>query len=333
MTIGETITIGDLGAFFTQVEPRHRALLESSAPWSLEVALAPGAYEGMALTLHEPEGAARGRLVLRASDPSRPPVLRDMHLSLGAAQVELRDLVFAGGRSGGPRITLEVQERATIAGCCLAAIDLDEWPPGQPIVLVRAAPGRSPTEVAVEHSWWIGNELRGPALLALDAAPPHRFARLRLEGVTLIANTAPCAVAPGPTESVLVRNCLSVPGKGRASLEALVALSYLETGLRIEASTIIAPDIGALVRHHASPTRTPAEFKPARISNSRLVLADTSDPPAAHGLTLAATAVEPATGLRERQARWAELARDWATAAGRGALPPLDVARSAIEGH
>jgi len=216
----------------------------------LEVVLAPGTYAGVALSLGDGLDGRPLDLILRAADPARPPVLRELSVSLSGRRVQLNGLIFDHSRSGAPTLRVVVGAEVTIERC--AFVDLASMAPtdGHLVELV-AAGGGGQASASLRDCWFVGNWAQdGGAMLACLPAPPHTFGRLALHNVALLDNHADASVAPGTTGQVQLTACVVCEPADAASQTpppVVIGLDQPRTQVAIAGSLCMVEDLEHLV--------------------------------------------------------------------------------------
>ena len=246
------LEIGQASDFYRAVVPAYQRVraAEDTAGDRLEVVFAPGTYAAVNLSLGDGLDGRPVDLILRAADAARPPVLRELSLSVSGQRVHLSGLIFSHSRSGAPTLRVVVGAEVTIERC--AFVDLASLAPadGHLVELVAAGDAGQAT-ASVRDCWFVGNWAQdGGTMLACLPAPPHTFGRLDLHNVACLDNHADTSVAPGPTGQVQLTACVvcePADAGSQAPVPVSIGLDQPRTQVSIAGSLCVVEDLEHLV--------------------------------------------------------------------------------------
>jgi hypothetical protein len=306
------VEISEAADFYREVYPAYDRVRATDGEDCLEIALSPGTYTGVNLSIGDGLGARPIDIVVRAADRAHPPILHDLAFSLSARSVRLDGLVFAHARMEAPVIHLVVASTLRIEHCAL--IDAASLAPrdGRLVELV-AFGGSEPATASLSNSWFIRNwALDGGAMLACVPTPPHFFDKIEFDNVAFLENHATASIAPGVTSTVQLTNCVvgdPTEADDAAPLGAYLHLDPAHTHLRGSRNLLIAADLAHLLGAEAA-SHTPANGVPLiDLGDSQLMLRNS--PETAHSTST----------FDSHTARLAAAAEASIAAAQRGEIP------------
>ncbi|MCC6994710.1 MAG: hypothetical protein IT370_08885 [Deltaproteobacteria bacterium] len=278
----------------------YKRLASSGFDGKLEVRLAPGDYSAVGWSLAV-QGVAPPPpidIVLLGGGT----VLPSGPVGISGRSVTIQDLVWTDSRA--TTLKIEVLERVAIVGSALVRGRFADpgvrWPFLQ--LVARGSGGKkSPVEVRIEDSWFIGNQQPGPepcSLVALATHPtePGVFEKVVIRNDVFIGNAFAAELEIGYAKSTVIEHSLFI-----STWPLSGALKAVTTGpVVVTDSVLIAEDPARLtVSDHAEPI----DVKHARL------MARAAAPAAAIALVEQSAAMAPAmppADLRDRL--WAALA-------------------------
>ena len=181
--------------------------LSSAEAHEFRLTLAPGRYEGFALTLEDT--ALERELTLVVEGVDGVATLSGGAMKLGSAKVELRGVVLTQVRSEGPALQIQVSkgfvaERVALVDNTRTSKDADA-----PLVALRARGKGAVATATWRDSWFVGNISEGgDPLIATPLLGQAKLASLTFERVVFAGNKVNVLVEPWFTARVELRRAL-----------------------------------------------------------------------------------------------------------------------------
>lgn len=288
------IEISDPGAFYEVAYPAYYRLRQESGdePAVLDLAFAPGQYTRLALNLSDAGGGRPVRLVLRAADPANPPVFSGHSIHLASDAIELAHLIVRDTVLGMSVLDLRVQSTLVVRGCAFIG-NGSSANPGCELFSFGAQTARATAEI--RDCWFIRNRtLHQNPLLALNALPPSRFARVRLDHVAFLDNALTFVIVPYATQALDISRCVLSPAAEAAEPPVLAAINSTDTTLMVDRSLLIGHSLPTLVTRWSSTQPSPAAFPAVRFARSAVFVED--DEPMPNSI-FEDTTIQPAARL------------------------------------
>jgi len=255
MTQTQTVHIQsttDLGlSIHTALQEQIRA--SRSGPSTLEVVLAPGIYEGVALSLKDKSSPSNLEIVVRGAGPE--PSTFKSPIQIHAARIRLENLVIADINVGSPTTTLKVGDALQIDGVAWVGNRHAEPELGDPIVAIEAGFRSGPKDITISNSWFVGNDSGGKStLIGLKTVRPDIVSSLSFKNTVFVDNHCSVVVAPEFSEAVLFDHTVIHETKSDAFLwvrntvtqtrfsGGLFAFGGRESAIRYQATQSVSPD-------------------------------------------------------------------------------------------
>ena len=261
------MTIDNPEALVERADRAYAGLVYGSRPAVLELALAPGLYEGLTLSLTTAYDAAHVDVTIRAEDAQRPPAFRNSGIRIKGGTVTLEHLIFEGVSTAGMQLAVNAVGDVVVENCAfLHAVGADTR--ALPIIQFQADDQRRQL-LSVRDCWLVGNAEREPtALLDCSGLPGKHFNRITFERTAFLNNRFSQTVQPGAADEIIFDGCfIQSPGQ-------FAVASYLTTRMTIARSAVIAPTVAAVVNRQYDASGYTMPARPALVTDSRLYLTE-----------------------------------------------------------
>jgi len=201
----EVATSDDLGVPLYQALQTQIAL-SKDGPASLEVVLAPGVYDTIAISIKDGSPSSKLDITLRG-DPEDPPTIK-VPVELAGANLQLKNVVISDARVSHPVTTLRVGKTLAVDGVSWVDNAREEDQLTNPLVKIQASYKTGPQQIAFSNSWFVGNKVSGTAnLISLETVRPDIVSELSFTNTAFVGNHASVVVAPEFSELVTFKDC------------------------------------------------------------------------------------------------------------------------------
>jgi hypothetical protein len=206
-------------------------------------------------------------LVIEGEGPA-PTILEGLTFDIAARSVTLRNFILTDAQSPASILNIQASTAVVFDRIALAQNTRHDAQSRDPLVQVRALPGRSPLSITVRDSWFALNTVAGDsALVATPKLGSGEVAELRFENTVFAGNHAANGVAPWFAQRVHFIDCLVFePAIERSWLR----LDSPRSEVAIERGWVGLP--GRVVDFLSSPEVPQSLFKPVQTNGTTLAL-------------------------------------------------------------
>jgi len=303
--------------FYQIVETAYSKLLAEYVPDTLEVALAPGHYTRLALSLVDRNERGHVGIIVRAADPQQQPVLKELGIRLVGRDVSLENVIINHTIASDSLLTIRVFGLARVQGCAFISSSPTGWPAHKPLLSISGS-DRGAQSATIQDCWLVGNreQVTSP-MIDLGSLPGHRFEQIRFENVAFIGNHFTSGIIPGAADQVVFSRCLIYTPPN------FLHLTDPRTEVVFEDCAILASGLDELVSFADEPSRTPKSYPPVVFKNCDLHL--DSEPGADRRFERQKSRAFPLMPLDE-----AEITNQYARQAGQGSTPDIGTLRQEL---